>query len=218
MAFYHPGSGRNRPGQASPLGSGGRDARERAMLWARQIVTDPAVLYLDTETTGTSADAEVVEISIVDAGGGVLLDTLVRHVGDMDPGAQRVHRIAAGDLAQALEWPDVYGTLRGLITGRPVVVYNAAFDGRIIDQCCQRHAVASLSVEWHCAMLRYAEFQQEPGRFPGKFRWHKLEVAAASFGARPGDHRALSDARACRHVVAGMAGAPNGTDVHLEND
>ena len=46
---------------------------------------------LDTETTGLYDDAEIVEISIIDENGGVLLDTLVKPLKPIPAEATAIH-------------------------------------------------------------------------------------------------------------------------------
>ena len=189
------------------LGSVELGARARAIAWAREIAWDPASVYLDTETTGLGPDAEVVEIALVAADGLVLLDTLVRPVGPIPAAASRIHGISDADVAGAPDWRSVHETLCGILAERPVVVYNAPFDRRIVAQCCGRHRLADPFRSWQCAMRAYAEFRATGRLTGGGYRWHKLGDAAAYFGAAPGGHRAAADAQACRAVVIGMANA-----------
>lgn len=185
----------------------GHDARTRSIEWARRLVCDPATVYLDTETTGLDGGAEVVDIAVVAADGRLLLDTLVRPIGRIPAGATRVHGIREADVRDAPGWQEIHDLLCDLLADRPVVVYNAAFDRRIVAQCCARHRVDDPRPDWHCAMVAYAEFRGDRSGHGGGYRWFKLEEAAADFGALAGGHRAAADARACRAVVVGMAGA-----------
>ena len=180
-------------------------ARERAIAWAVTLVSDPRTLYLDTETTGLGGTAEVVEIAVVGQGGDVVFETLVRPVEVIPVEVSAIHGIRDADVASAPSWSDIHDRLCGLLDGRPVVVYNAAFDRRLIVQSCDRHGLPAPNVSWECAMRAYAAFfgAAVPGR--GGFRLQKLEVAAAAFGATTGGHRAAGDALACRAIVAGMA-------------
>ncbi|MDP9364902.1 MAG: 3'-5' exonuclease [Chloroflexota bacterium] len=180
------------------------DPSWEAVAWAYRLATDAATLYLDTETTGLDGGAEVVDLAVVGADGRVLLETLVRPSGAIPSGATTIHGIRDHHVAGAPPWPDVHEHLRMLIRGRPVVVYNAAFDRRIVEQCCSRHGVEPPEARWECAMRNYAAFFGQPGA-RGGFRNHKLEHAVARFGGAPGGHRAAADALACRAVVLGMA-------------
>ena len=179
-------------------------AWRRAVAWAAGIVANERVVYLDTETTGLGAEDEIVELGVIGAGGEVLLDTLVRPSRPIPPMASAVHGLTDTDVLFAPPWELVYPHLLDVLTDRVVVVYNAEFDRRLVGQCCARSRLPEPIAEWHCAMRFYAEFHGEPGR-GGGFRWHPLERAVATFGARPGGHRALGDALACRLIVHGIA-------------
>lgn len=179
-------------------------ARSRAIAWARAAVTDPSVVYLDTETTGLDRSAEVIEIALVDALGRVIFETLVRPVSPIPPVASTIHGIFDADLARAPTWPEIHDLVCDALLDRKIVVYNAAFDRRLIAQSSARHGLVSPDCTWSCAMQTYASFLGvEAGR--GSFRRHKLEDAARAFGGPAGGHRAAGDARACRAVVVGMA-------------
>lgn len=175
-----------------------------AIEWAYRLAVDPRTLYLDTETTGLDGGAEVVDLAVVAADGRVLLETLVRPSGRIPAGASAIHGIFDHHVTAAPTWPAVHGRLHALLAGRTVVVYNAPFDRRIVEQCCHRHRLDAPPATWECAMRRYAAFHGEPGP-RGGYRSHKLERAVAAFGAAPGGHRAAADALACRAVVHGMA-------------
>ncbi|MEZ4497878.1 MAG: exonuclease domain-containing protein [Thermomicrobiales bacterium] len=57
-----------------------REDRDRAIAWARSVVSDSRVIYLDTETTGLDRTAEIIDIALVTNDGAVLFNTLVKPV------------------------------------------------------------------------------------------------------------------------------------------
>lgn len=180
-------------------------ARAEAIAWAAGAAADPRTVYLDTETTGLGPDDEVVDIAVVDRDGRRLLDTLVRPARPIPPSATAIHGIRDDHVLAAPAWPEVHRALIPLLAGRRVVVYNAAFDRRLVLGCCRRHGLALDEAEWECAMLQFARYRGEPNGRSGSYRWHKLEAAARAFGAVAGGHRAAADALACRAVVVGMS-------------
>lgn len=186
--------------------------REAAIEWACDVVRRGNVVYLDTETTGLGDDDEIIDIAVIDGDGDVLLDTLVRPRCPISPGATAVHGIDQAMVAHAPEWPEVYPRLDAVLSRYPsVIVYNAAFDRRMIAQVCRAHGLAMPRAEWHCAMLKYAAFVGEIHPRYGGYRWHRLEQAAKAVGASmPPSHRALADARACRAVVHQLAALNGG--------
>src|SRR5690606_24637835 len=98
-----------------------------------------------------------------------------------------------------------YERLREIVDRRRVVIYNAAFDTRILRQSCGELRLGEPRFRGECAMLKYAEFAGVRER--SGYRWHLLDAAARRFGVPAGTHRALADAETCRQVVIGMAGA-----------
>lgn len=156
-------------------------------------------LFLDTETTGLDGQAELCEISVLDSDGLPLIDTLICPSAPIPPEAAAIHGITDSMIAGAPVFPAIYDELRALLIGRPVIAYNAAFDGRMIDQTCKRYDLPPIPAEYACAMLLYSDYS-------GNRRWQSLGAAAAQcgidFGA--GQHRAATDARIMREIVYHM--------------
>jgi DNA polymerase-3 subunit epsilon len=182
--------------------------RAGAIAWAARIVADPGMVFLDTETTGLGADAEIVDVAIVDSRGRILLDTLVRPSGPIPSEVISIHGITDAMVEGAPGWRHVYPELaRVLAAASGVVIYNAEFDTRIISQCNSRYGLPRCTAGWQCAMLQYAAYAGVRHARYGGWRWHKLIDAASAFGySGTNHHRALNDTLMCRSVVAGMAG------------
>jgi DNA polymerase-3 subunit epsilon len=180
-------------------------ARRAACRWAAEILNRPGTVFVDTETTGLDVTAEIVDLAIVDGVGGLLFETLVRPDGPIPADATNLHGIDDGMVAGAPRWHDVYPHVAGLLAGRTVVVYNADFDFRMVNQMNARSGLPPRADRWECAMRQYGAFAAEWNAKYGNYRWHRLEVALGHFGHPASTHRALADARACRLVVQGMA-------------
>ncbi|MCD6029985.1 MAG: Exonuclease RNase and polymerase [Thermomicrobiales bacterium] len=180
-------------------------ARAKAITWAVAAAQDPRVVYLDTETTGFGKRAEIVDIAVVDGGGQVLFESLVRPTRRIPAEVIAIHGITNADVKDAPEWGDLYDELGEVLAGRRIVVYNVTFDKQMVTQACEQYALTAPEADWECAMKRYAGFHGSWD--PGKrwYRFQKLERAVLTFGAEPGGHRAAADALACRAVVLGMA-------------
>ncbi len=195
----------------APCGSGRSSptyhfaTREEAIWWAQTVVMDGDCVFLDTETTGLDGAAEVVDIAAVASDGRVLLDTLVRPRRRIPAVATRIHGIHDEHVVSAPSWPEVVEHLVAILRRRHVVVYNAAFDRRIVNQCCADYGMPIIATDWSCAMMAYAAFHGERNAARSGHRWHKLDLAVSRFGGQVGGHRALGDAVACRTVVAGIA-------------
>lgn len=145
-----------------------------------------------------AGDDELVEVSVVDLDGHVLLDTLVRPIKRTEwPEAERIHGISPHDVASAPTFEDIKPLIVDSIKGREVVIYNARFDTRFIGREVMQHASSV-----RCAMLRFAEWEGEWSDYWRGWKWHKLVDAAHYFGYHwaGSAHRAQADALACRHV------------------
>ncbi|WP_062270751.1 3'-5' exonuclease [Endozoicomonas arenosclerae] len=154
-------------------------------------------LYVDTETTGLSANDEIIEIAIINDDGETLLNTLVkptRH--DYWPEAQAIHRISPKDVACAPTHDELRPTIRALLQDQEVVIYNKAYDSQYLGtelgaaknvQCCML-LFAEHYGEWNC---RYGNYQWQNLKKASQYVLHKWEGEA---------HRALSDTLATRAV------------------
>jgi len=182
-----------------------REPRDEVIDWAQAVISNPSVVFLDTETTGLDDNAEIIDIALVDRDGAVLLDTLIRPARPIPWGASNVHGLFATDVAGAPTWSEIHALLMPLLANRKVIVFNAEYDRRLVHQCCAQDGLGIPACEWECAMLAHAKFAGEPGQWGKRFRWHKLDAAAQGFGIEMGGHRALGDAEAARQVVLAMA-------------
>jgi len=127
-----------------------------------------ATVFLDTETTGLDDDAQVVEIAVVDENGSVLFESYCRPTVPVDPGAQAVHGIGPEVLAGAPQWPEIAGRVRRVLEGRVVVIFNAAFDTRILVQTAAAHGDPAdwvRDLDTRCAMYRAADVYGATNRY-----------------------------------------------------
>jgi DNA polymerase-3 subunit epsilon len=182
-------------------------AHAKATAWAQSIAADPTALFLDTETTGLGDDAEICDLGVVRGDGTVVLDCLVKPTRPIPPQATQVHGITDAMVADAEPWEVVYGRLvEATWESTAIVVYNLSYDLGVMNRLNDRYGLQLFDgTAWTCALKAFSEWEGAPGRFPGSYRWWKLEEAAAKFGIPPGGHRALQDANAAREVVLAMA-------------
>lgn len=177
-----------------------------AMAWL-----DDDCLTLDTETTGLGEDAEIVEITVIDHEGQPLMNTLVKPArGSIPDEVINIHGITNEMVADAPLWADINDEFMRLIAGRTVVMYNAAYDSRLIMQSQLANGLeADPMTGTHivCAMHGYAQMMGEYDYKRGKpNKWFKLVDAAAHVGVtNQGAHRALADCLMTLGVVKAMA-------------
>lgn len=188
--------------------------RLKSLEWARELLL-PGIknwMILDTETTALDSDGEVIEVAAIDSDGEPLVNTLVKCQGFITPGAQAVHGITMEDLKHAPTFPEVWAQLEALMTTRPnVIVYNAAFDSRMLMQSRVRHTLPTVpnlakTVQWHCLMNRYAWVYGDIGMH-GRPKWQSLGNAIKQQRIQEDWqwHRALGDCRASLALLKKMA-------------
>ncbi|RMN18591.1 hypothetical protein ALQ63_02890 [Serratia plymuthica] len=179
--------------------------QQKAQQWL-----DENCLILDTETTGLGDDAEIVEITIIDTTGKVLLDTLVKPSKPIPAEASAIHGITDAMVMGAPEWKVIFPQVDALISGRTVVAYNSAYDVRLLDQTIDIHDVLpeikNGFPKFQCAMLAYAEFYGQKSE-RGGYKWQRLTTAAKQQGVviEGAPHRALSDCLTTLGIVIAMA-------------
>lgn len=114
-------------------------------------------LFLDTETTGLDDQAEICELSLVDAAGSVLMDTLIRPLQPIPQDAADIHGITDRMVTEALPFVEVLPELQKALYGRKVIIYNVPYDLRLIEQSAEAYGLnPDLTYEaCYCAMRLY---------------------------------------------------------------
>lgn len=170
-----------------------------------QCWLDDACLFLDAETTGLDEQAEVVEMSVIDALGQTVFNTLVRPSFSIPAEATAVHGIENEHVAGAPSWAEVHDDFCRVVAGRPVVIYNADYDLRVIRQTTTQHGLTMPEIDGRCAMHLYARWYGER-REDGRFHWQKLGAAAQQCGIAVNEaHRGLADCMTTLQIINHMA-------------
>jgi DNA polymerase III epsilon subunit-like protein len=177
---------------------------------AKELISTEAVI-IDTETTGLGKEDEVCEITILDATGSPLLDSLVRPTQPIPAETAAFNRITDTMVANAPSWPELAEQYAAIVAGRTVVMYNAAFDKRLLAQTHRRHGLTAPALTTDCAMLLFASWRGEWDRGRDDWRWWKLAEAASECGVwEDGAHRAHVDARMTLGVLRYLQRRTNG--------
>lgn len=175
--------------------------REQATEWARKLLTSTDWVILDTETTGLRHDAEIVQIAVIAPSGMVLLDTLVKPVRPIPWDATAIHHITNEMVADAPSFLAIAPDLREAISGLRVVIYNADYDERLLQQSAlacgwKDYDLPIFGADYTDAMEMYSQWVGEWSVRNSNYRWQRLPG---------GDHSALGDARACLAIIQQMA-------------
>ena len=185
--------------------------REAIQIAQERLKSQP--IFLDTETTGTDPNDNIVEISVIDHDGSILVNTLVKPVGKISPGAMAVHGITDAMVVDAPRWNEVWPEVEAVLTGRLLGIYNADFDLRMMQQSHAHNWMqwkAPVGMEVFCIMKLYAQFYGEWNNRRGNYRWQSLENAGKQCGIPlPNSHRAKDDTLLTREILLHMAGQSN---------
>lgn len=175
-------------------------------------------VILDTETTGLDDEAQVVELSIIDAfSGDVLFNSLVKPTMSIPQDAIDIHGITNDLVKNAPNFSDVYSEVFDLIYPKNLLVYNASFDSRLIIQTMQAHGhyyelrdhIVAFSRYFyggnmHCIMEAYAEHYGQWNDYQNAYKWQSLTNACKQQAIDISDlnaHRALADCEMTRRLI-----------------
>jgi DNA polymerase III epsilon subunit-like protein len=185
-------------------------AKARSARWASNLLKTEFYV-LDTETTGLDRSAELCEIAIISSAGHIVMNTRVHPTRPIPPDATRIHGITNSDVSAAPGFHMLIGVVQELFTTKPVVIYNADYDYRIIQQSAAAHG---FNTDWmhganiSCAMLNYAAFFGDWDDYRDSFAWQKLENACIQQGIPAPDapaHSALGDCLRTLALIRKMA-------------
>jgi DNA polymerase-3 subunit epsilon len=157
--------------------------RVRAVKWAgEQLLAPDEWLILDTETTGLE-DAEIVEIAIINPLGEPLLNTLVRPTISILAETTKIHGITDEDVNDAPNFPEIYPSIAEVLEDKQVLIYNSAFDIKILNDCCKLHGLPILNLQQRseCLMEWAAQWKGSWSNYYKNYRYFPLN----------GGHRAL---------------------------
>jgi len=163
-------------------GGGGEPDADRflpMLLKLREIVERNNFVVLDTETTGLKRPCEIIDISIIDCSGTVLLNTLLKPRVAISPFIADLTGITNEMVAGQRTWPGARQEVLDIIEGRDILVYNATFD-RHMMHCSDdmwelpKREYKSDVTNWFCVMETYAEYFGQWNEYYGSYRWQKL--------------------------------------------
>ena len=186
-----------------------RDYRE----WKRRLKTaseKPAVpcaswsgiIVFNTETTGPDpfgGHDEILQISIIDVEGNVLLNSYVKpRWHESWPEAEAVHGITPEMVADAPSPEDIIPIVKGIFEAAKILIaYNIRFDLAFLSMWGIRPVKGQQLVD---VMREFAEAYRERNDSFGPFKWYKLETAARCCWYELKGHDSLESVRATLHV------------------
>lgn len=163
-------------------------------------------IILDTETTGLGNQDEICEITVIDAETAQpLINTLIKPKHSIPEEVIKIHGISNDMVADAPDYSSIHPYLETLFKEKKVIIYNASFDLRMLQQSALKYNLIPLN--FHsviCAMKWYAEYYGQWNDLRGSFKWQSLCNAAKQQNLDIHDltaHRALDDCKITQRLI-----------------
>lgn len=176
--------------------------RNEIINWCRKILTNKnKFLILDTETTGLGKRDIIIQIALIDMDENPIIDTLIkpRSRKTIPADATKIHGITFNMLSNAPDFPAVFIDFKKAIKNKGLIIYNAAFDSRMIDQTINIERVkGKIDAQAYCAMIAYSTYIGDWSDYHESYTFQKLPG---------GDHTALGDCKATLKIIKEMAEA-----------
>ena len=165
------------------------------------------VVFLDTETTGLNADVdEILQISIVNNNGDILLDSYIRPERNAEwKAAEEINHISYDMVKDAPLASDIAPRIFEIIANAKVVIaYNISFDWEFIIKTLENngYVLDGKVPELKCCMKKFAEIYGEWNEEKQCYRWQKLSKAAEYYNIewQGAAHGSLADTLMCRDL------------------
>lgn len=168
------------------------EKRLAGMEWAQRMLGNPQAVIIDTETTGLSGSAEMVQLAIIGIDGQTRYNSLLRPSVLIPDQVVALHGITNEHVQNAPTILAELPTVRPILEAGPVIVYNAKFDIRILRQSVKAYGLPDgwmSTLDVHCAMLQYTAYRDSQ-------KWLRLDG---------GNHEAVGDCLATLAVIRRMA-------------
>lgn len=205
------------------------------LLMATWLKSDFRII--DTETTGLADNDEIIEISIINMRGDVLLDTLVKPTRPIPAAATAINNITNEMVADAPSWQEVFPAVVAAIGGHKWLAWNSKFDARLITQTClitglyndlAPAAMLEMYSRIHSGHIDAKKtYSQWYGAFSVKdknFVRQPLAMAVVQQGVAVSAeaHRSLADCQRVLRVLESVCNDPHlpdsGADLHHSDD
>ena len=176
---------------------------------AAQLPAQPYSLYasktiiFDTETTGLNPrEDEIIQISIIDGLGNVLINELVHPYWKKSwSEAARVNGITPDRVANAPYPHELIPKVKGIFAAADLLVaYNNQFDLNFLEQW----GIQTTGKKQYDVMMAFAREYGEWNDFFCDYKWQKLGTAAAYYGYHFRAHDSLEDVRATLYIFEQM--------------
>jgi len=171
--------------------------------WAQALLAFSNLAFLEVDTDGLYADADILRIVLIDQSGTVLYDQVVQPRRPLTPKIAHLTGITPEMLVQAPTLAEVWRSpqLVAAFVGRYVLSFNLEFDSGKLSESAARYGLPPLPLVGDCLMLRAQDYY-------GAYHYPKLADLCERLGAPLPPHPqqdALDRARGQVHLLRMMA-------------
>lgn len=163
---------------------------------AESIIADASKkIVFDIETTGLSAYDEILQISVIDGEGSVLINSYVKPYTFLEwKDAERINNISPEMIKDAPYLHELVTDLQRIFySAKTWIAYNGNFDLSFL-KCIGIRPNEDTIIE--DVMFDFAEFYGEWNDYFQSFKWQKLGNCASYFGYEFNAHDSLEDVKA----------------------
>ena len=153
--------------------------RMSSIEWSRRLLDDPDGWFIiDTETTGLNPRySRVVEISLLNGHGELVLDTLINPGVPIPGEVAAIHGISdelvSGAPSIVDAWPELELVTRDML----LLAYNSSFDRSMLFYEAVRNDLPKLKSAWDCVMVKYSAYVGAWNSRFGNYQFQKLPSA-----------------------------------------
>jgi DNA polymerase III epsilon subunit-like protein len=175
-------------------------ARPEHLHWAQALLAFPNLAFLEVDTDGLYADADILRIALVDQTGAVLYDQVFQPRRPLSPKMAHLTGITPEMVASAPTLAEAWHGVAAFV-GRYILSFNLEFDQGKLSESAARYGLPALPLVGDCLMLRAQDYY-------GASHYPKLADLCERLGAPLPPHPqqdALDRARGQVHLLRMMA-------------
>jgi DNA polymerase III epsilon subunit-like protein len=178
-------------------------ARSEHVHWAQALLAFPNLAFLEVDTDGLYADADMLRIALVDQIGAVLYDQVFQPRRPLSPQMAHLTGITPEMVVSAPTLAEVWRSSRlvAAFVGRYILSFNLEFDQGKLSESAARYGLPALPLVGDCLMLRAQDYY-------GASHYPKLADLCERLGAPLPPHPqqdALDRASGQVHLLRAMA-------------
>lgn len=155
-------------------------------------------ICISVQTTGLNPEKdEILQISVIDGNGNVLLDTLVRpYFIKTWPDAESIHGITPETVSHSIQLFELMPTLQRMIySANSIIVYNKKFVMQFLGQA----GIGLAQNHYYDVMIEFAKIYNDWNDYFGNYRYQSLTTCANYYGLDFHTQNNLEKARAILH-------------------